>query len=116
MHYYSHVPVVNNRNYQQFEENDLRDAPSICRRYMGYHVIANMQDGSRVEGIIDGMDHEGVTMLIPEDIEEGSERQFGFDGYGGYGRRRFRRFRRRRFPFFVFAVPFFTPYPYFYPY
>ncbi|MEK3886153.1 hypothetical protein [Bacillus sp. FSL K6-3431] len=114
MHYYNHVQLENNRNDQQFNVNDLRDAPSICRKYKGYHVMAHMQDGSMIEGIIDDMDDEGVTMLIPEELNGDTERQFGFDG--GYGRRRFRRFRRRRFPFYFFLFPFFSPYPYYYPY
>ena len=76
-------------------------------QYMNYHVIGQMSDGSQVEGIIEDVDDEGVTMLVPENIEA-DERQFG-----GYGRRRFRRFRRR-FPFNFFVFPFFFPFPYYY--
>lgn len=99
-------------------ENDIR---SLCQQYMNYHVMAQMNDGTEFEGIIDGMDQNGVTMLVPEDIEveqmgggnmEVSPNQFGFDGYGR--RRRFRRFRRRHFPFNIFRFIF--PYPYYYPY
>ena len=85
------------------------DIKSLCQRYMNYHVIAQTRDGQQFEGIIDGMDDDGVTMLVPEDVD-GEERQYGLDGYG---RRRFRRFRRQRFPF-EFLLPFFTPYPYYY--
>ncbi|MBT2689768.1 small nuclear ribonucleoprotein [Bacillus sp. ISL-47] len=79
---------------------------------MNYHVIAQMKDGSQVEGIIEDMDDEGVTMMVPEDVEENESRIYG--GYGGYGRRRYRRYRRRRFPFYAFAFPFIFPFPFYY--
>ncbi|MCQ6275715.1 hypothetical protein JMM81_12175 [Bacillus sp. V3B] len=99
--------------YDQQENQDFRNVKSICMQYMNFHIIAQMNDGSQMEGIIDDVDDEGVTMLVPEDIEEDT-RQFGYGGYGGYGRRRFRRYRRRRFPFFLFGFPFFYPYPFYY--
>jgi hypothetical protein len=90
-----------------------------CHRLRNYYVIGQMNDGSQMEGIIEDMDDTGVTMLVPEEVEETEmERQFGsyggFGGYGGYGRRRFRRFRRRRFPYNVFVFPFFFPFPFYY--
>lgn len=116
------------------------DVKAFCQRYMNYHVIAQMNDGSQFGGIIDSIDEDGVTMLVPEEVdaeqlwqvnEEGVSRQFGnnphgfdnfddfgdFDNYGRPRRRRFRRFRRRRFPFRLFRNIFFYPYysP-FYPY
>lgn len=118
-------PVHGNQQWFQ-ANNDTRDVKDMCRKYMNFYVIGQMQDGTRVEGIIEDMDDENVTMLVPEDVEEpevGENRQFdGYGGYGGYGRprRRFRRFRRRRFPFFVFPIiypyPYYYPYPYQYPY
>ncbi|PLR92690.1 hypothetical protein CVD19_20115 [Bacillus sp. T33-2] len=103
------------------EEFDARNAQGLCQRYMNYHVIGQMRDGTRMEGIIEDADDQNVTMLVPEEVEEQQDtRQFGgyggFDGYGGGYRRRFRRFRRRRFPYFAFAFPFIVPYPYYYPY
>lgn len=100
-----------------------------CQQYMNYHVIAHMNDGTQHEGIIQDMDENGVTMLVPEEVD-GMDRQFGFggfggydgyDGYGGYGgygggygRRRYRRYRRRRFPFSALAFPFIIPFPFYY--
>ncbi|PLR78668.1 hypothetical protein CU633_03690 [Bacillus sp. V3-13] len=114
----------NNENANPLNEwdgndQDLRDVRSRCERYKWYHVIGHLNDGSRVEGIIEDTDNEGVTMLVPEEVDEstGDYRQFGgYDdyGYGGY-RRRFRRFRRRRFPYPYFIFPFIIPYPYYYP-
>jgi hypothetical protein len=102
-----------NAHTQEEYRDQHADAKHVCQRYMNYHVIGNVSNGTQMEGIITDMDDEGVTMLVPEDVDE-DVRQFG--GYGGYGRRRFRRFRRRRFPFYFFVYPFFTPYPYYYPY
>lgn len=90
-----------------------QDLKNLCMQYMNYHVITQMSDGTQMEGIIEDVDDEGVTMLVPEDIEA-DDRVFGIGGFGGYGRRRFRRFRRRRFPFFFFGFPFIFPFPYYY--
>ena len=96
--------------------NGPNDMQNKCWQYLNYHVIGQMADGTQVEGIIEDVDDDGVTMLVPEEIDA-DERMFGFGGYGGGGyggRRRFRRFRRRRFPFTVFAFPFIFPFPYYY--
>lgn len=122
MYNHNGFPLENMPHYRQHENQDFRDAKSMCMQYMNFHIIAQMNDGSQMEGIIEDVDDEGVTMLVPEEVEE-DERQFdgyggyggyGGGGYGGYGRRRFRRYRRRRFPFFVFGFPFFYPYPFYY--
>lgn len=94
--------------------NTDNEAKTVCQRYMNYHVIGKMANGSQMEGIITNMDNECVTMLVPEDVEEEDQQERQYEGYGGYGRRRFRRFRRRRFPYYFFAFPFFVPYPYYY--
>jgi hypothetical protein len=112
MHYMSEN---NQHQLRQLENEGFRDIKGICKKYKRYHVIAYLQDGSMMDGIIEDMDDDSVTMLVPEDVEE-DDRQFDYGGYGGYGRRRFRRFRRRRFPFNFFLFPFFIPYPYYYPY
>ena len=94
----------------------------ICGRYKNYYVIAFLADGSQMEGIIDDVDEDGMTLLVPEVIDENEldyemDRLYGgFGGYGGYGgyRRRFRRFRRRRFPYFQFVFPFVIPFPFYF--
>lgn len=97
------------------------DIKILCRKYMNYHVIGQLSDGSKVDGIIDDMDEESVTMLVPEEFDgEQENRQYGYgDEYDDYGRprrRRYRRFRRLRFPYVVFVFPYIRPYPYYYPY
>lgn len=103
-------------------ESEIRNVKTACQKFMNYHVIGQMGDGSQVEGIIEDMDNDHVTMLVPEmvddDMSESPEsRVYGDFGYfgGGYGggRRRFRRFRRRRFPYSVFVFPYIVPFPYF---
>ena len=97
-------------------QGGANDMHNICWQYLNYHVVGQMADGTQVEGIVEDVDDNGVTMLVPEEVEV-DERQFGgFGGYGGggYGRRRFRRFRRQRFPFAIFAFPFIFPFPYYY--
>ena len=106
---HGNLPVPRNR-----EDQDFRDAKSQCQKYMNYHVIAQLKDGSQIEGIIEDMDNEGVTMMVPEEVEADESRNYGYSGYGGYGRRRFRRYRRRRFPFSVFVFPFIIPFPFYY--
>lgn len=92
-------------------EENAATMQNLCKKYMNYHVMAQMKDGSQKEGIIEDVDDQGVIMLVPEDVGP-DNRQFGGYGYGP--RPRFRRFRRFRFPFFVFAFPFVFPYPYYY--
>lgn len=74
---------------------------------MHYHVVLKMKDGRSVHGILEGMNRQEASVLVPEDVTD--ERQF----YGGYGypRRRFRRFRRRIFPFIIIAALY--PFPYY---
>jgi hypothetical protein len=108
------VPSGNTPGQGQTQTQGISDVKNQSMQYMNYHVIGQMSDGSQVEGIIEEVDDEGVTMLVPENIEA-DERIFGgYGGFGGYGRRRFRRFRRRRFPFSFFIFPFFFPFPYYY--
>ena len=118
----------NNPRPQQFQgtyhpmDDDIK---ALCQRYMNYHVMAQMNDGTQFDGIIESMDDDGVTMLVPEEVDEEQVRQvneedvtrqfdYDFDDYGRPRRRRFRRFRRRRFPFSffrgIFLYPYFPPY------
>ncbi|RYL95470.1 hypothetical protein EWI07_01760 [Sporolactobacillus sp. THM7-4] len=83
----------------------------LCKKYMNYHVIAHMKDGTKKEAIIEEVDDNSVIMLIPEEVDS-EERQFY--GYGPGYRPRFRRFHRFRFPFYLFVYPFIYPYPYYY--
>ncbi|WP_231692406.1 small nuclear ribonucleoprotein [Bacillus paralicheniformis] len=84
-----------------------RSLHDLCRKYMHYHVVLKMKDGRSVHGILEGVNRQEASLLIPEDVTD--ERQF----YGGYGypRRRFRRFRSRIFPFVIIAA--LSPFPYY---
>ncbi len=95
----------------------------LCNKFHLYFVQIQAIDGQMYDGIIEDVDDDSVTLLMPYgdmDREVGTERQYGFgySGYGGYGGyggfgfpRRFRRFRRFRFPFFRLRRLFF---PYYY--
>lgn len=118
MHYPTHAMHPMGQTYPAMQP--MPDAKTVCMRFMNFYVIGQMHDGTQLEGIIEDMDDDHVTMLVPEDVDESEiygNRQWmygGYGGYGGYGRRRFRRFRRRRFPFRFFVYPFFFPFPFYY--
>lgn len=108
----------------QYEQMDptaqQRSTHDFCKRYHYHLVQFETTDGHTYEGIIDGVEDDGVYMLVPagnmeREDQEKNERQFyGYGGYSPYGYgfpRRFRRFRRHFFPFFIFRRFFF---PFFY--
>ncbi|MCI1858623.1 MAG: hypothetical protein LKI94_08735 [Sporolactobacillus sp.] len=87
-------------------ENNVATMKDICRKYMNYHIVAHLNDGSKQEGILEDINNRGIILLIPEDVTE-NDRQF----YGG--RPRFRRYRRFLFPFPLFVFPFIVPFPFY---
>jgi hypothetical protein len=88
------------------------DVKHHCHKYMNYHVMVHLNDGTQLEGIIVNMNDEGVTILVAEYVD-GMDRSFdGAYRPVGFGPR-FRRFRPRFFPFGGFGFPFFTPFPFF---
>ncbi|WP_051314764.1 hypothetical protein [Alteribacter aurantiacus] len=100
----------------QMDQAHMQEVQTICEQYMNYLMQMQMQDGSMVEGIINGMDDEGVHMLVPDGENGDDQMRFyggGFGGGygGGYGYpRRFRRFRPFYFPYWGirgFFFPFF---------
>ncbi|WP_176222063.1 hypothetical protein [Tuberibacillus sp. Marseille-P3662] len=115
------IPMPNQMPMHPYQGHNVNqpmgDIKSLCQQWMHYHVIAHMRDGSQFDGIMTGMDEEGVNMLVPQALDpEQMNRQYGYDGYGynGYGyRRRYRRYRPRRFPYDFFRYPFFWLYPYY---
>jgi|SRR5699024_8714416 len=89
---------------QKTERNSMYE---LCKDHMHAYVLAEMVDGTAIDGIITGLDEENVYFAVPIDYSEesfqptdSSYRQFGGwygpgpgFGYPGYGypRRRFRR-------------------------
>jgi len=95
--------------------DDNKHMYDLCKQHMHSYVLAETHDGSKIDGIVTGLDEEYVYMAVPVDLseEQGTfmtdhqtfERQFGYGypgygypgyGYGGYGggygpRNRFRR-------------------------
>lgn len=72
----------------------------LCKDHMHAYVLAEMVDGTTIDGIITGLDDENVYFAVPIDYSDQSlqqtdppYRQFwgGFGPGYGYPRRRFRR-------------------------
>ena len=88
----------------------------LCKEHMHSYVLAELVDGTKVDGIITGLDHEYVYMAVPLEPHEQqhehayqhdstAHQRYGYPGYGpgfgpgpgygygyyGYPRRRFRR-------------------------
>ncbi|MGM8212662.1 hypothetical protein ACLIBH_07695 [Virgibacillus sp. W0430] len=100
----------------------------MCKNHMHAYVLAEMEDGSKVDGIITGLDNEYVYMAVPiseyehaytDESTQSHQRQYGgypgygYPGYGtpyyglpgyGYGYRPRRRFRRFVFPLAALAA------------
>jgi small nuclear ribonucleoprotein (snRNP)-like protein len=119
------MTVEGYNNYDEFDYT--RNLHGKCKRYMYHHVVLTTQDGSSFDGIIEGVDDNGVSVLVGEDVMEQErddledQRFYGYGGYGDYGgygrpRRRFRRFRRQFFPIAALAALSLLPYAYPYPY
>lgn len=75
------------------EQHGYNHIYDLCKRYMHSYVLAETVDGSKVDGIITGLDNEYVYFAVPinsteqlsHQNESQSYRQFG-PGYGpGYG-------------------------------
>ncbi|MFB5661257.1 hypothetical protein [Alteribacillus sp. HJP-4] len=105
-----------------YPAEEPRNVYEQCKRYMNYHAMLTMNDGSQMDGIIEEVNGDSVNVLVGEDVMEPEEENYGGDRqfYGGYGgpRRRFRRFRRRNFPLAALATIALLPYiiPPYYPY
>lgn len=121
-------------NYERADYGGLQELYDECNNLMGYHITIVMKDGSAVDGMIEKVDANGITMLVGEDVmndEEDMDQSMNQSmnqpnvqrQYGKGGRmRRHRRFRRRGYPFNsirrVFPIIYPYPFPYypFFPY
>ncbi len=105
-------------NYERADYGSLQELYDECNKLMGYHITIVMKDGSTLDGMIEKVDANGITMLVGEDAmdeddmdKSDGERQFG----KGPRMRRHRRFRRRGFPFNGIrrVFPIIYPFPYY---
>src|SRR5690625_5300494 len=92
------------RMNKKTESNSIYE---LCKDHMHAYVLAEMVDGTTIDGIITGLDEEYVYFAVPIDYQDDpfhhsdfTQRQFwgGYPGYGypgfgysGHPRRRFRR-------------------------
>ncbi len=63
----------------------------LCKNHLHAYVMAELNDGSKVDGIITGLDDEYVYLAVPVEGEDrtfspttADDRQFGY-GFPGYG-------------------------------
>src|SRR5690625_640929 len=92
------------------KETESNSMYELCKNHMHAYVLAEMVDGTTVDGIITGLDDENVYFAVPIDhLDQSSQKSelsyrqygggfgpgFGYPGYGypgyGYPRRRFNR-------------------------
>jgi|SRR5690625_3718254 len=65
----------------------------LCKEHMHSYVMAEMVDGTTVDGIVTGLDEEYVYFALPLEqaehrgvpVEGANDRQFGYGGGHGYG-------------------------------
>lgn len=79
--------MVNDTNYHHMYDQ--------CKKHMHAYVLAETNDGSKVDGIITGLDDEYVYLAVPiggegfhheaHQMYDHSYRQFGYHGGYGYG-------------------------------
>jgi hypothetical protein len=95
-----------------------------CTKFMYHHVMLTMKNGRSLDGIVEDVGLDSVTVLVGEDASEPEsvrEEDRQYYGYGyGHPRWRFRRFRRLVLPLAAIAalslLPYVSPYPYYPPY
>ena len=108
-----------------------RDTESLydeCKKCISYYSVIILSNGGRVEGIIETVDDDNVSVLVSEEVMESDyEDEMNRQKYMGYRQPgRFRRFRRRNYLMnninsarplrFPYIVPLYPVYPYPYPY
>lgn len=98
---------MHNGNNQMYEQ---------CKKHMHAYVLAELNDGTSVDGIITGLDDEFVYFAAFNDTQtdpvsmDHNYRQFGYGygypgfGYGGYGYGGPGRFRRLVLPLAALAA------------
>lgn len=92
-----------------------KDMKDQCKELMFYHVVFIMEDGHKLDGIIESVNENEVTVLISEFITEKdmknnsqSKRQYGYPNM-------YRRYRRGVIPLVALATLGLLPYPYYPP-
>ena len=81
-------------NYRDSEANSIK---GVCRSYRFYHVILKMDDGSFMDGIIESIDGDNITLLVGEDIVSDDDNN-NMMSRQPRNRNRHRRYRPRNYP------------------
>ena len=83
---------------------DKEQAYQLCKDHLHRYVMAQFANGSRIDGIVEGIDDDYLYLAMPGDRLTEGKRAFGapfYPGYGygyGYGYPYRRRFTRGIFP------------------
>lgn len=67
-----------------YQHNHSQHMYDICKAHIHRFVVADLTDGSRVNGVITDVDNQHVYMAVPNVRAEQSDERFWF-GYPGYG-------------------------------
>lgn len=78
----------------KMKDNYTNDIYELCKNHMHAYVLAEMVDGTKMDGIVTGLDDEyvyfalpleqGQDMPIPNHSSHEDNRQYGY-GHPGYG-------------------------------
>ena len=113
---------------RNFYYRELSNIQNECKKCLSYHCVLTMADGSMVDGIVENVDADNVSVLVDEDVDEeeieskpADEQQRQYYGHGRRPRRKYRRYKRRVFPLANLAkialLPYIYPAPYpYYPF
>lgn len=98
------------------DESHLRNLHDDCQKHMYHYVTLTLTDGRTIEGIIEKVDTDNMTVLVAEDVMD-NEGEHGIDTrqyYGGFvhPRRRYRCFSPQVLPLAALATLALLPYVY----
>lgn len=79
-------------------DNSSKSIMDQCKSYLSYHIVLVLDDGSSVDGIIQGMDDSGINILAGEDMMVDEDKK-SMNRQPPRGYNRFRRFRPRNYPY-----------------
>ncbi|MGM7722118.1 hypothetical protein [Metabacillus sp. Hm71] len=59
--------MTEERNMHHNQYDHIKPLHDKCKKYMHFHVILKLSDGSTVDGIIEDVTNDGVSVLVGED-------------------------------------------------
>jgi hypothetical protein len=92
---YRRMNTLNGEEVDKMSHQHHQHIYDVCRDHIHAYVLVELEDGSSIDGIITGLDHESVYLATPIELHEqlsrhqaGSHhRQYGYARYGDPGYR-----------------------------